>query len=195
MHPAVYLWGWLWLAVAAQFLDSVQLLALLLLLPLAGGRALRRWRRMLWRAKWLLLTIALVISYAQPGVLIAGLAWAPSREGLHLALHQALILIVMLGGLACVMSRLSRTELLVGMLVPMRCLLPAAWVERGVARLLLTLEYVDHSPGKGAWKKLLQSEALPAPQKMTLDLPAWRTRDVLALAMPVLIAFTWGVLR
>lgn len=195
MHPAVYLWGWLWLAVGVQFLDSLQLLALLLLPPLAGGGTLGRWGRMVWRARWLLLTIALVISYAQPGVLVAGLAWAPSWEGLHLALRHALILVVMLGGLAWVMSSLSRTELLVAMLVPMRRLLPVAWVERGAARLLLTLDYVDHSPGKGAWRTLLQQDSLPAAQTLTLALPAWRKRDAMALVMLMLITIIMGVLR
>lgn len=188
MHPVVYLLGWLWLAVAVQFLDIAWMLMLLIPLAIAGESAMRRWGRMLWRAKWLIFTLLIIVSYAQPGVLPYGVAWAPSWEGMRLAARHALILFLMLGGLAVLMTRLERDELLLAMYLLLNRLLPSPWVERGAARMLLVFEYVEQAPERGYWRSLLRESASCHSPVVHLVNPAWRLRDRLAMGGLVLMS-------
>ncbi|MDR0777603.1 MAG: hypothetical protein LBE81_13350 [Azonexus sp.] len=182
MHPSCALIVWLAAVLALPVLGYVGLLALAAVLLLAGGGLLRPWWNMLRRARWLLLTLWLILTYNVPGEAFSDLPWAPTYEGIADANLHALRLIVMLGCLAWLFQRLGRDGLvsaLWGLLQPCRAL--GLDTERLVVRLSLVLDKLQTEQEKGAWRRMLWDAALPAegPASLHLALPRWAMRDSL----------------
>ena len=67
------------------------------------------------RARWLLLTLWLILAYNTAGEAYADIPWAPTYEGLSEASLHAVRLIVMLGCLSWLFVRLGRDGLLAGL--------------------------------------------------------------------------------
>lgn len=188
LHPSCALIVWLAAVLALPALGYAGSLALAAVLLLAGGDLLHLWWRMLRRARWLLLTLWLILAYNVPGEAFADLPWAPTYEGIAAASLHTLRLIVMLGCLAWLLHRLGRDGLvsaLWGLLQPCRaCGLDT---ERLVVRLSLVLDNLQTEQEKGAWRHMLGAAALPAegPALLHLALPHWAPRDSLLTSLVV----------
>lgn len=190
-HPVACLVFWLLLVLALPFFSSHALLcALLLSLPLAWwGQWLGRYRALVRRSRWLLLSLWLILAYGTPGDVWMGLDWAPSDAGMEEASQHVLRLLLMLAGLAWLLARLPRERLTLGlwlMAAPLRVWFGS--VDRFVVRLSLVFAYLDESPPKGAWRHVLDESARPA-------LSGVAAADVLDLQRPRwLVADTRGLL-
>lgn len=156
---------------------------------------------LLKRARWLLISIALIYAYATPGEFVRGIpdAWAPTYEGLQGGVLQALRLVLMLAALALLLATSSRAQFMAGiyqLLKPFRCL--GTQPERFAARLWLTLHYVEHMP-PGTLKTLRQQgwnlSALEnldeGPEQVVLEFASWHWPDYLVIAL--LPALWWSV--
>lgn len=150
-------------------------------------------RLLLRRARWLLLSIVLIYAYATPGEYVASVpdAWAPTYEGLREGSVQILRLAAMLAALSVLLATSSRAQIMAGiyqLTLPFKMF--GIQPERFAARLWLTLHYVEHMP-PGTLKILREHhwdiDALQthhaAPDRMTLELQAWRGLDTGVLLM------------
>jgi energy-coupling factor transporter transmembrane protein EcfT len=166
------------LALQALGYGGVLLLAIVLLV--LGGGLLRPWSVYVRRARWLLLTLWLILAYNVPGEAFQDLPWAPTYEGIADANLHALRLIVMLGCLAWLFHYLGRDGLvsaLWGLLQPCRAL--GLDIERLVVRLSLVLENLQKPQEKGAWRQMLGRDMkyTDGPDILPLALPPWVVRD------------------
>ena len=150
LHPALRIVSLMLLAIIAQWLQVPGLLALLAALLLCLLQlGWKDFRLLLRRARWLLLSLLLIYVFATPGEYVAGLPeWlAPTYEGLHSGLLQALRLVVMLTGLAVLLATGSRETWIAGIYTLIQPLaLLGLSPERFAVRLWLTLHYVEHAP-------------------------------------------------
>jgi hypothetical protein len=147
---------------------------------------LPRWWAYLWRARWLLLTLWLILACNTPGEAMFDLAWAPTYEGMAEANLQAARLLAMLACLAWLFQRLGHEGMIAGLwglLQPLRG--PGFDVERVVVRLSLVLENLQVPPGKGAWKQILAAQPPVAGGKevLHLRLKPWMPRDTVLVAL------------
>jgi hypothetical protein len=192
LHPSSALIVWLAGVLAVQFLGYGGLALLALLMLLSRPRLSRPWAGYVRRARWLLLTLWLILAYNTPGEALADLAWAPTYEGMAEASLQAVRLITMLGCLAWLFDHLGRDGLvdaLWGLLRPFRKF--GLDTGRLVIRLSLVMENLQSPPEKGAWKKMLAADPAFAggPDVLHLSQPLWATRDtaVVLLAAALLL--------
>jgi len=185
LHPSCALIVWLAAVLALPALGHAGLLALAVVLLLGGG-LLRPWWKHVRRARWLLLTLWLILAYHAPGEAFADLPWAPTYEGVAAANLHAWRLIVMLACLAWLFQRLGRDGLvsaLWGLLHPCRRL--GLDSERLVVRLSLVLDNLQTERATGqardAWRQMLGAAALPDAglASLHLALPRWAPRDSL----------------
>lgn len=189
LHPTTALLAWLAGVVACQYLGYAGLGLLLALLAFVSPALLLPWLRYVRRARWLLLTLWLILAYNTPGEAFHDLPWAPTEEGIAEASLQAARLVAMLAMLAWLFVRLGRDGLvgaLWGLLRPFaRCGLDT---ERLVVRLSLVLDNLQVEHEKGAWKKMLAGDPRFAdgPNVLHLDLRHWHGRDALLLALVLL---------
>ena len=196
MHPTAVLIVWLAAVLATQHLGYAGLGVLSALLAIGGHALAGVWWRYLWRSRWLLLALWLVLAYHTPGDAWLDQAWAPTLEGMHEASLQAFRLAVMLGALAWLFGQLGRDGLvqaLWGLFRPLAG--EGGGVERMVVRLSLVFSYLDRRANSVNWRQILTG-SLPAPADGTtviaLHLPAWRWRDG-AVALAAVAGFC-GVL-
>jgi len=184
-HPASYLISWVVFALGLQFLDWQALGLVTLATLVMGSRGMIRWGRLVWRAKWLLLTLWIVLAYGTPGYLWQGLSWAPRVEGMELAALHVLRLTLLLASLACLFERLPHRDFMVGLWVLAR---PFAFLgldaDRSVARLALVIDYLEHAPPKGSWRHFLepQPEGGRILETLILEIPHWKMKDAILLA-------------
>lgn len=202
-HPVTWVLTWGFGVIALQCFElpyllpsvSVLLLISLMLAPRATVRLLRR-------AQWLLLTLAIMFLWMTPGVRIdgpaglLGITW----EGLTQALEHLLRLIGIIVGLGMLIDGLGGIQ---GVIAGLYELLSPMGVfcadcrHRLVARLMLTLETVTDLPSSGGWRQIL--DAAPrdeGPDSVTLHLPAWHWYDTvwcsgLVLGAIAAIAAVW----
>ncbi len=186
MHPTAALILWSSAVIAVQYLGYPPLAAFAVLLGAMPGVA-RAWLGFVRRARWLLLTLWLILAYNTPGEAYADLVWAPTYEGVAEASLHAARLVVVLGCLSWLLVRLGRDGMLAGLwgaLAPARvCGLDS---ERLLVRLALVLERLQAPLEKGAWRRLLHStpDFASGSTVVRLEYPAWRAVD----ALPVLLA-------
>ncbi len=188
LHPSAAVFLWFAAVLAVQYLAYPGLLLISACLLLIPGVA-RPWFAFTRRARWLLLSLWLILAYHTPGEAYADIAWAPTYEGMAEANVHALRLIVMLGCLSCLFSRLGREGLLAGLA---GLLLPASRLgfdgERLVVRLSLVLERLQQPQEKGAWRKVLSAggEMHDGPNVLSLQTQAWLRRDSLLVLLSTL---------
>jgi len=179
LHPSCNLIIWLALTLALQTLGFAGALLLGAALPALGGALLRAWRRQVWRARWLLLALWLILAWGAPGEAWQGISWAPTYEGMEIASLHTLRLIVMLGLLAWLLESLGRDGLvsaLWGLLHACRAI--GIDPRPLVVRLALVLGNLQAPPEKGAWRHLLDGRRQSAgPATLNLSLPRWAARD------------------
>ena len=196
LHPAHRLCCWLLAVVAIQCLSNMPLVLSLAVLPLLGRTIVLRWLRLVHRARWLLLTLLIVVAWGVAGEAVweQGGLWSPTHEGLAEAANQLGRLVLVLAAVAALLQTTPMARLMAGMHVLLRpfaiCGLD---VDRAVVRLSLALHYAEQMPAAN-WKKLLvpgrssESIAVAGPLVLGLDVPEPRLSDWLAvLVMSILL--------
>ncbi len=189
-HPAACLLVWGVFAVAVQFYGWPMLLAAASALPLLRRGIFGRWLRQLRRAKWLFLSLWIILAYGIPGELWRGLALAPSIEGMEAATLHAARLIVLFGSIAALFELLPHDRFVTGLWHLARPLQRAGWqIEHSVARLALVFDYLEQAPPRGSWRHFLDWSPADGVVRETISVPllAWRRRDTAWLAMAALV--------
>ncbi|WP_295002994.1 hypothetical protein [uncultured Dechloromonas sp.] len=184
MHPSCALIVWLAAVVGAQFVGYAGL-ALLAVAALAlAPRSAYRWLGYVRRARWLLLTLWLILAYNAPGEAWLDKPWAPTYEGMAEAGLQAVRLLVMLLWLAWLFTVQGRDGMVSGLWGLLR-----PWgrfggkAERLVVRLSLVLDNLQAPQEKGAWRRMLLAGAHHAegPSSLGFLVVPWAPRDSLAV--------------
>lgn len=199
LHPATRIFLCVCLLLLLPFLSEMQLtglslLALLLLPVLALAR------RYLWRTRWLLLMLALVLPWTTPGVYVWPAHWSPTTQGLHVAWQQVrrcVLVLVALGAAMHGLDQQRRLQAFLGFLWPLARLgLP---VERLAVRLALTLDFLEQAPPRRSWQQWLdawQDELRRplSPQTVDIELGRWSWCDAM-LCGAALTGVVWCVGR
>lgn len=186
MHPSCALIVWLAAVLGTQFVGYAGLAVLLAGALMLKPAAASGWFAYVRRARWLLLTLWLILAYNTPGEAFHDLAWGPTYEGMAEANLQAMRLLAMLACLAWLFARLGHDGMvsgLWGVLQPVRA--AGVDVERLVVRLSLVLENLQTPPEKGAWKRMLAAEP-PIPngrEVLHFSLVRWAWRDTLLMVL------------
>jgi hypothetical protein len=165
----------------------------LVILPLAMLFARRRTFLLVRRARWLLLSIALLFALATPGQRLPGALgdFGITQDGLLMAAEHVLRLLLLLASLAALHERLGTEGMMGGLywlLAPI-----ARWHalrERIVVRLMLVLDHVEDTPG-ATWREWL-SRDLGGPDVLSLSVGAMRTYDWALMALLGTLLFVLG---
>ena len=189
LHPAHRLCCWLLVVVAIQCLTNLSLVLALATLPLLGREVVLRWLRLVRRARWLLLTLLIVVAWGVAGEAVweRGGLWSPTYEGLIEAANQLGRLVFVLAAVAALLETTPMAQLMAGMHVLLRPFARCGFdIDRAVVRLSLARHYAEQMPA-AHWKKLLapdqsaESFAATGPQVLALDVPQPQTLDWLAV--------------
>ena len=183
VHPATRLVAWLVLLIAVQCLSGTALLLACLLAPLSGGRVMRRGGRLIWRARWLLLSLVLVFAWSVAGEPLWNGSLAPTREGLDEALKHLGRLLLVLVSVAAFLEFMPLADLLAAthaLLIPFRRF--GVDSDRGVVRLMLVLRYVEILPRPRDWKSLLEIPETATCEMIEIDHQAVRWVDGCVMA-------------
>lgn len=186
MHPSLKLALLMLLAVALQSLE-LRVLAMVggTLSAIAMYRHGALVRKILFRSRWLLLTLLLVYAFTTPGEYLPGWdGYAPTYEGLHQGLVQAARLTIMLVGLALLLGTTPREDLMAGIY---HLIQPLGRIgvspDRFTARLWLTLHYVEveqpkrHVSFQERFESASDAGEKDARTLVRLNLPRFAVRD------------------
>lgn len=152
------------------------------------------------RTRWIMLSLLLIYAYSTPGQPLfneLGM-FSPSREGLIDGVLQLTRLLAALAGLAILLDRLHRQQLIAGLYA---LFAPLQWLglsrERLAVRLALTLHYAEVTMLRAqSWQDTLRSLFEPhgeTTRQMELPLYRFGLGDVLLLGCASLLL--WGALR
>lgn len=180
---------------AALFLIAVVLMLVLLIYRVHGTV------KVLFRLKWLLLSLVLVYAFNTPGEYPQQwpVAFAPTYEGLHQGGVQLLRICMMMAGLTLFTATTNRQQVMAGfytLLWPFKILGFSA--ERFAARLWLTLYYVEHRQQNTTQTSVFQSlkatqmaevGAQALPESIELSLPSLTWCDIGVPCFLVLTAY------
>lgn len=142
-HPASLLIIWGGYAVLLQWLPWHWLL------PVAAASCLlallqapERSRRLLWKSRWLLLSLAILFVFFTPGEFVVGIAgWlGVTYDGLNLAAGHLSLIVAMLTSLAWLHQHLGTSGLLAGLYGLLGCY---AGRDMTIVRLMLVLDFVE----------------------------------------------------
>lgn len=156
VHPTTRFYLWLSLILAVQFLSGKLLVLVVVLMPVLGVRVLRRGGRLVWRARWLLLSLFTILAWGIAGDPLWNAAASPTYEGLAEASTQFGRLLLVLMAVAAFLEFMPLADLLTAthfMLSPLRRF--GLDPDRGVVRLMLVLRYVETLPRPRDWRALL----------------------------------------
>lgn len=146
-HPAAQILAWCLLVAAMQAMKLGTLLVVAgLILSLALLVSPHKLMQLLRRTRWIMLSLFLIYAYGTPGQnLIEALGmFSPSRQGLGDGILQLIRLLAALAGLAVLLDRLHRQQLIAGLytlFVPLQLI--GLSRERVAVRLALTLHYAE----------------------------------------------------
>jgi hypothetical protein len=159
-------------------------MAAILLLPLFGRSVLSRFWQLAWGARWLFLSLFVILAWGGIGEAAWNGPMAPSREGLLDASAHVGRLLMALLAVAVLREWMSTTDLLTGihrLLEPMRrCGLDS---DRGLVRLLLVLNYIETMPKPRDWRMLLDVPASSNSEVFQLVDQPLAVRDYLIIAL------------
>lgn len=200
-HPAAKILLWLGFAIAIQGvgLESLALISVVAAALLITARSFGA-LHMVRRARWLLLSLLLIYSFATPGeALLPALgSVSPSVQGLQGGGLQAWRLVLLLLALGWLLRSCPRSSLLSGLYILMRPFRVVGFdADRVAVRLWLTLQYAEQQPNRNVqgWWDDLRSTLDPDPDaatEITLELPAlgWHDAAILAIAA-ISIGLIW----
>ena len=201
-HPATQILSWCLLVIFMQALALDMLLitaGLILLCAFAVSR--HKFIQLVRRTRWIMLSLLLIYAYSTPGQPLLGTLgmFSPTREGLADGILQLTRLLAALAGLAILLDRLHRQQLIAGLY---SLFVPLQWLglsrERLAVRLALTLHYAEVAMlrSKGSWQDNLSGLFEPHGETTRhMELPLYRfgISDVLLLGFSLLLL--WEVLR
>lgn len=193
-HPAAILvvWGgfaFMLQLVSAEAAIGIAAISLLVSLMFAPHRS----RSLLYRSRWLLLSITVLFLFFTPGEYLPGVAGSAgvTHEGLERAFTHLGRLIALLTSLALLHERIGTQGLLAGLYG----LLGWLWVrERTVVRLMLVLDEVERK-GKTNWRSWLipvVSEAEAG--ALHLHMPPMKMLDRCLIGLMLAAMITFGFL-
>ncbi len=192
LHPTTRLALWLLMLLAVQFFDGWLLALAFLVLPVLGRAVLQRGGRLVWRARWLLLSLSVIFSWGVAGQPVWDGVGAPSFEGLaDAATHLGRLLLVLMA-VAALLETMPVADLLTAsrsLLAPFRRV--GLNGERGVVRLMLVLRYVETLPRPRDWRQLLDAPAVETKETLVVDEFPLRRADYLALLAAGLLAIAF----
>ena len=189
LHPATRLFVWLVLLVAAQFLSGMALAVICLITPILGTQVMRRGWRLIWRARWLLLSLMVVFAWGTAGEPLWNSAWAPTHEGFLEAIKHLGRMFLVLIFVAAFLEFMPLADLLSA---THALLLPFSRYggmdsTRGVVRLMLVLRYVETLPRPRDWKTLLEMPELCTSEVVEVDhqAPGWGDAVVITVLVGI----------
>lgn len=200
VHPGTVLCLWLLALIVVQAIQGAWALLLvpftLVGLSLFGGAgAFWRARQLIWRSRWLLLTLVLVLSWGVPGESLWACSWGPTQEGLLAAALHALRLILSLVLVAGLLNSLPGKLFLTGLYVlsaPLRnCGIPC---ERGLLRMMLVLRLVDDARVRD-WRVLLgegENARFPEESELEIETRPMKLTDKVLIGVCLLLVCVLG---
>lgn len=203
MHPTLKLMLLIVLAAAVQLM-SLNTLALtgMLLIGLALYWHIALLKKIIYRSRWLLLTMLLIYAFTTPGEYLPGWeSYALTYEGLAQGTAQAARLVIMLSGLALLLGTTHRDDLMAGiywLINPLRYL--GVSPDRFTARLWLTLHYVEQENPRSTlpfWRRFEAAAAMAeeaAIDRVSFTLPAFKLQDWAVLTATLLAVFAWSMM-
>jgi energy-coupling factor transporter transmembrane protein EcfT len=156
-------------------------------------------RKLLFRSRWLLLTLVTIYAFTTPGEYLPGWeSYGLTYEGLHQGALQTVRLTIMLTGLALLLGTTERDALMAGiyrLINPLRIFKISP--DRFTARLWLTLHYVEQERPRHKlpfWQRFEQiSEQLPEQiDHVRFEVPQFVLRDWLVLLAATALA-VWSL--
>lgn len=203
LHPATQILIWCVLVTVMQFLPSARLLvAGALVLSLAFLLSRHKFVQLVRRTRWIMLSLWLIYAYSTPGQPVSEAlgSVSPSIEGLQDGGLQLMRLLAALAGLAILLDRLHRQQMIAGLYV---LFAPLQWLglsrERLAVRLALTLHYAEVAMLRTqSWQDNLRSLTTENIEQQTgnrqMELPVYRflPADVLILTGSLLLLL-WQV--
>ena len=198
LHPAAQILTWCLLVAIMQFLaPEILLIAAGFVLLIALLLSPRKLMQLLRRTRWIMLSILLIYAYSTPGqpLLDALGMFSPSREGLSDGVLQLVRLLSALAGLAILLDRLHRQQLIAGLytlFAPLRLI--GVSRERVAVRLALTLHYAEVAMLREThtWQDNLRSLFEPhdeTSRQMELTLYRFGIGDGLLVGFALLLLF------
>lgn len=194
LHPATQILIWCVLVAAMQFLTPTILLVTgALVLSLAFALSSHKFVQLVRRTRWILFSLWLIYAYSTPGQAVWDAPFSPSLEGLLDGGLQLMRLLVALAGLAILLDRLHRQQLMAGLY---SLFAPLEWLglsrERLAVRLALTLHYAEVAMLREtrSWQDWLHSLFEPHGEvTKSMELPVYRFArlDVLLLVSALLL--------
>ena len=197
-HPAAQIMTWCLLVSAMQFFTlQILLLAAGFVLLSALSLSAHKLMQLLRRTRWIMLSLLLIYAYTTPGQPLLDVLgiFSPSREGLGDGVLQLTRLLAALAGLAILLDRLHRQQLIAGLYT---LFAPLQWMgvsrERVAVRLALTLHYAEVAMLREThtWQDNLRSLFEPhdgSGKQMELTLYRFGIRDGLLVGFALLLLF------
>lgn len=174
LHPATQILLWGALVASMQFLPPVRLMGVGgMMLAMAFLLSRHKLAQLLRRTRWIMVSLWLIYAFTTPGEPLLALDWSPTREGVLEGGVQMLRLWVALAGLAILLGRLHRSQLIAGLY---SVFLPLQWLglsrERCAVRLALTLNYAEAAMLRSAsWQETLSSLSAENEKQPTAHTP------------------------
>ena len=198
LHPATLLLAWGGLAILLQSLSAGWLaLATLLIAPFPLILAPSRTFLLLRRARWLLLSIAVMFVLGTPGERLPDF-WGDlglTHDGIIMAAEHVLRLVLLLATLALLHEKLGNAGLISGLyslLAPLASLRELR--ARIVVRLMLVLDYVE-TPPAGGWRAWLAEDRADQRPAVSLALAplGWGDRLIMLVLLGAALSAWWYV--
>jgi energy-coupling factor transporter transmembrane protein EcfT len=195
-HPAAQILTWCLLVAAMQVMASgMFLIAAGMVMLCAFAVSRHKFMQLARRTRWILLSLLLIYAYSTPGQPLSDVLgmFSPSREGLVDGVLQLTRLLAALAGLAILLDRLHRQQLIAGLYT---LFAPLQWLglsrERFAVRLALTLHYAEVAMlrSTGSWQDTLNSLFEPHGETVRhMELPLYRfgIGDVFLLGFALLL--------
>lgn len=195
VHPVTRVIVWLVFLLAVQCLSGAVLAAVFLLLPLLGIRILKRGSHLVWRTRWLLLSLLVIFSWGVAGEPFWTGAAAPTHEGFREALIHLGRLLLVLMAVAAFLETMPLPDLLAAthtMLRPLRRL--GLDPERGVVRLMLVLRYAESLPRPRDWRSLLDAPVSSVNERVEVNYqpPRWTDYAIVLVFSAAAILLWFG---
>lgn len=191
LHPATQILIWCVLVAAMQFLTPARaIFAGCMVLLAAFILSRHKFIQLVRRTRWMLLSLWVIYAYSMPGES----DYLPSLEGMQDGALQLMRLLASLAGLAILLDRLHRQQLIAGLY---GLFAPLARFglsrERIAVRLALTLHYAEVAMLRSLpWQEHLQSlfEAHGETDRV-IELPVYRVGAADVLLLTCIMVMLW----
>ena len=189
IHPTIRLALWVAIVLFVQVLSGAALCWAVVALPVVGTRALKRGARLIWRARWLLLSLLVVFSWGVTGTPLWSSGIAPTEEGVvEGATHLGRLLLVLMA-VATFLEHVAVEELLAAthfILKPFRHL--GLDPDRGVVRVMLVLRAVETLPRPRDWRVVVEVPDPTNGERLEVIAPQFRAVDYTIALVMLLVA-------